>query len=255
MSEFDEMVASSKFLDAREGINKKFSSFDFDAWFKEELFCLGSKYNAIDVCCGRGKQIKEILNVWPNINVSGLDISPDSVEYLKILSKNIIGICSSASDYFVGNEEIKESFDLITAFYGLYYIKNQEEILDNIYKSLCKNGHFIVCGPYGENNHQLYALLSDFQEIDEFVIHTSRDYMDIVVFPYLAKLGMEIKVKTKVNTISYDSPNAVVDYLINTTFFDRNNIDNIREKLNKHFSNNSVFSIDKHIKMLVCKKI
>lgn len=255
MKAFKETSTSSQFLNERERINSERSNFDFEGWFRKTIRELGNKPHILDIFCGRGKQLKELKNIWPNSNITGVDIAQESIAYIKNQYQGIDAICQSVEDFILSSNKSGRSWDLVTAFYGLYYAKNQPDFISNIANIINKNGHVIICGPYGKNNSQLYELLAPYQQIDSFILHTSVDYMDSVVIPEFKKNGFDIHVDNKVNTISYNNVEEVIKYLNSTTFFDRENIVEVKRDLEGHFNSNSVFAVDKHIKMIVCEKL
>ncbi len=255
MQKFKENSTSSRFLDERERVNRERSSFDFEEWFRQSLGMLGNKTSILDIFCGRGKQLKELRNTWPSSNLTGVDISNESIRYINQHISNINAICMPVEEFVKSTSQSEEKWDLITAFYGLYYALNQQEFISGLANSITQNGHIIICGPYGDNNAQLYKLIETFQEIDKFVLHTSTDYMDTVVIPELEKYGFGIRVENRVNSVGYENSDEVIRYLNSTTFFVRENIKEVKEVLDDHFRVNQTFMVEKHIKMLVCEKL
>ncbi len=255
MHDFKESSTSSLFLNERERVNRENSSFDFDGWFNETLNKLGDKKTILDIFCGRGKQLRSLKNAWPSSVVTGVDISKDSIDFIEKNIVDVNSVCIPVEDFVSSSKESGKKWDLISAFYGLYYASNQQVFLHDLANLVNKNGHLIVCGPYGDNNKKLYGMLESYQEIDEFVLHTSNDYMDSVVIPELSKYEFNIQVETRVNSISYKSSDEVIRYLESTTFYNRKNCLEVKVELDEYFKENKVFSVDKHIKMLVCEKI
>lgn len=250
-SEIFSSAISSSFLESRETINTKNTSFDFDGWVKHLFSSQGPKYNILDLFCGRGKQVGIISEVWPEANITCVDVSDESIIYVDKTLPKVNAVCEKVDEFISSCN--KRNFDLITAFYGLYYVEDQDKLLSGIVNNLSDDGVFIVCGPYGNNNLSLYNLILKYQEIDEFVMHTSTDFM-MVLKDRLINLGMDVLEKNKINKISLKSAEEVINYLLNTTFFDKSISLDVKRDLDEHFRDNDSFIIEKHIKLIESKK-
>lgn len=74
--------------------------------------------NIIDIGCGGGKNIKDLLGKYPSSKVTGVDYSPLSVEKARAYNKNMIA--SGRCEIIEGNVSLLEfddgKFDLASAF-------------------------------------------------------------------------------------------------------------------------------------------
>ncbi|MBN1572032.1 MAG: class I SAM-dependent methyltransferase [Deltaproteobacteria bacterium] len=116
---------------------------------------LGGSERLLDIGCGGGKNLANLLKLAPKAKVCGIDYSPASVE--KSLSFNRAAVTA-------GKVEVKEAsveaipykdktFDGVTAFESIYFWPNIADSFKEAARVLKKNGVFIVCneaqGPEG----------------------------------------------------------------------------------------------------------
>ncbi|WP_162300547.1 class I SAM-dependent methyltransferase [Anaerosacchariphilus polymeriproducens] len=101
----------------------------------------------LDIGCGGGKNIKNLLEIVPSSKIYGIDYSAFSVEKSKILNKKAVK---------VGQVEIKEAnvealpfeqdyFECVTAFETIYFWKNILNSFQEVYRVLKKGGSFMIC--------------------------------------------------------------------------------------------------------------
>ncbi len=94
----------------------------------------------LDIGCGTGKHIKVLEN--KKYDVVGLDNSNDMLQIAKTENPNIRFIKGDAmnTNLFVNNK-----FNIITCYYfTIYYLKEIDKFLDNVYKWLKMGGIFVV---------------------------------------------------------------------------------------------------------------
>ena len=94
----------------------------------------------LDIGCGTGKHIK-LLNER-DYPVIGLDNSNEMLKLAKQENPEVRFILGNAMDKSVFSNT---KFDIITCYYfTIYYMKHQEEFLNNVYNWLKPNGVFVV---------------------------------------------------------------------------------------------------------------
>jgi len=234
----------SKFLNIRSSINEQRGKYDLDEFITDQLGNIQPK-EVLDLGCGRGKQIKIFRKKFPKAKITGIDISHESIDFLKSEYRNDKKMEfqeTSIEHFFMSNSK---KYDLIIASYALYYVKNISKVLKNVLSSLTDNGIFCVVGPYGDNNQELFSLIG-YENIDPFVIYTSRDFM-IEIINFIWKNFKNLKLSTLANPISYKSVDEVMAYWSGSTFFKQSIKDKIKRKLNINFKSNGQFIITKQI--------
>lgn len=107
----------------------------------------GGKKAILDVGCGGGKNISNLLFLAPEAVVYGADYSLASVEKSEKFNRKAIQN-SRAKIFHAGVSNLPfedESFDTITAFETIYFWPDIEENFREIYRIMQKGGVFLVC--------------------------------------------------------------------------------------------------------------
>lgn len=130
-------------------------------------------FNILDMGCGYGEHCIKYVEMGAN-SVMGIDISEKMLEIakrenssLKIFYKKL-----AIEDL----SKLNHSFDLIVSSLALHYVEDFNEVLEQVYRLLNKNGSFIfsqehpinTCFSYGnrwtkdEDGNKLYANISNY---------------------------------------------------------------------------------------------
>lgn len=101
--------------------------------------------NLLDIGCGTGLELKSMFKKYPDLSVTGIDLSE---KMLKKLSENFKdkNINIIQNDYTKYPFPIK-NFDAALAFETLHHFEYQTKqvIYDNIYNTLKKGGYLVEC--------------------------------------------------------------------------------------------------------------
>jgi len=248
------LATSSQNLQNRANGNQQYASADFGTWV-ENIITHYEKNNVLDVCCGTGNQLV-LYAKQPIKSITGLDISTQSIKVaqqrLADYSGDLTLVTSAMEDFL--NTVPHSSKDFISCFYGLYYTKDIEKTCQQIHQILEPKGHFLVCGPHGDNNNSLFSLLRKYYSLPELVTYSSSTFMMQTLTPILEKLAMKLEYQYFVNRISYPSVDAVMQYLQSTTFFNDQFHQEIKSDLEQHFKESKSFEVEKHVMALVASK-
>jgi len=99
----------------------------------------------LDIGCGTGLELDNIFQRFPNMKVTGIDLSKSMLNELerKHTDKNLSLICE---DYFVADFGM-ECFDVAVSFQTLHHFKQEKKILifQKLYDSLKNCGCYIEC--------------------------------------------------------------------------------------------------------------
>jgi hypothetical protein len=113
------------------------------------------------------------------------------------------------------------------------------------------NGVLTVVGPFGPNNGPLFELLEDAGvTIPEFVRYTSDHFMIEAVVPFTARTFARIEITTLVNPVTWRTPEDVLGYWRNTTFYAADREAAVRSALERRFERASGFINEKWIMRL-----
>lgn len=244
---------NSLYLKNRIRINNKFSANNLNDWIFS-LFKLKDDSAILDICCGRGNQTFRFSETCPKGIVYALDISKDSL--VDIEKKNIQNIKIIEMDIdTIDNILFKDSyFDCVHCSYGLYYAKKPEKIIQKIYSLIKPGGFFIIVGPVGDNNLELFNLIETLYPIDKDIIFSSRDFMNKVVLVEFNKLFKKIEKNYFTNKIFYPNANELLFYLQSSTMYKQEYSNELINIINDYFKNNASFVIGKRAMAIVGRK-
>lgn len=113
----------------------------FLTWIRKNIPITNKVTSLLDVGCGTGQFLKETVQVFPNLKVSGLDLSPSMVEETKrkLPIQSII---------LIGDAELlpfKESqFDVVTAIHMMYHVPNQKKALSEMMRVTKQGGIIFI---------------------------------------------------------------------------------------------------------------
>lgn len=251
-------------LEERLAKNINFQKIDLVEWIFDKTEIMEGS-NILEFCCGVGTQTLHLANLaGVNGHIFALDVSREALEKLsgKIepgLRKSVT-IIESEMDVFhiaLKNEHISPPyFDLIFCSYGLYYSNNLKELLKEAKSWLKPTGKFVVIGPFGPNNNQVY----DFLEKGEVIIpdsvkYVSSEFMHSKAIPWFSKHFETVNISTVVNEVRWEAPGEFITYWKNSTFYDPKKKRIIEELLDEHFKNFPSFINEKWVIMIEAKNM
>jgi SAM-dependent methyltransferase len=145
----------------------------------------------------------------------------------------------------------KARFDLIFCAYGLYYSSDAQGTLREAKALLKPEGRIVVVGPFGPNNKPLFDMLrASGVAIAEPVVFSSEAFMLETVLRWGAENFESVAVHTMVNPVRWTTPERVVNYWQNTTFYDAERRSDFEKLVRSHFAEHSLFVNEKWV-MLV----
>jgi len=106
-----------------------------------------SPENAVDLGCGAGRNVGELLKRYPKAHVTGVDYSDLSVEKSKDYNKTMIetGRCEVVQGDVSDLKLPADAFDLATAFETIYFWPGLEKCFAQVAKVLKPGGYFMIC--------------------------------------------------------------------------------------------------------------
>ena len=130
----------------------------------------------LDVGCGGGATIAEMLKLSEGSIIDGIDYSEVSVEQSRVLNKEYIGTRCSISQADVTELPFEDNtFDLVTAVETVYFWPEIEKAFAEIRRVLKPGGMFVILNE-GSDPDRI-----DWPEIDSFmVIYRPQELEDLV---------------------------------------------------------------------------
>ncbi len=245
-------------VEARAIANRRFGAADFDGWVNVWLNALPVG-RVLDLCCGTGNQLVLYASRPDCRELTGVDISAESLEVARrrLLDINENGAsqlhCLSMDDAFKAPPISNAEFDLISCFYGLYYAASAGRVLTAAASRLAPGGIIAVVGPYGRNNASLFDLLGRHLELPSLVVTSSTTFMEDEVVPALER-NLSVRRETFVNHVRYPSPDAVMDYWRASTFHDPSCEAAVARDIDAHFRRSGEFIVEKHVMAAIGEK-
>lgn len=250
-------ATQSELLERRIAENAAAQQIDLATWIFERVAVRpGDK--VMELCCGTGGQTVGLLErVGAKGNVVALDASRSALETLAAhagTSGRLTCVEGRLEELPAALERSGiniDRFDLIFCAYGLYYSANVEQTLEQAKAKLKPNGRIVVVGPFGPNNMPLFDLVrASGAELSQPVIYSSQLFMSETVIPWGARNFATLSIETMVNPVRWNSPERVVNYWKNTTFYDESKLKEFETLLDHHFARQSVFVNEKWVMLL-----
>jgi ubiquinone/menaquinone biosynthesis C-methylase UbiE len=108
----------------------------------------------LDLGCGTGLEFEEIFKIYPNISVTGVDLTQAMLSEFKrkYPDKNLHLICSSYFDI----DFDKNCFDVAISCQTLHHFTHEQKInlYKKIFRSLKSNGSYIECDYMAKNQNE-----------------------------------------------------------------------------------------------------
>ena len=99
---------------------------------------------AVDLGCGGGRNVGELLRRFENSSVTGVDYSQVSVETARKYNKKYADRCTILQGDVSNLELEKDAFDLATAFETIYFWPGLEKCFKNVFDVLKTGGYFLI---------------------------------------------------------------------------------------------------------------
>ena len=185
-------------------------------WGMSHLDLAGDE-KILDIGCGGGINLSRFLKKVPRGHVTGIDLSPDCVNYSFVRNRDAIaeGRCS----VYEGSAELlpfgANHFDIITAFETIYFWPNLPNTLKEIKRVLKPGGTFLIA-----NEADGYGFLDNLYPkiIKDMTVYKTEELSSI-----LTKAGFtNIEIDTKLGcvTISAKRPVTALDKVKTAVRFD-----------------------------------
>lgn len=250
-------ATQAELLEQRIAENAAAQEIDLPTWIFERVQ-VSAGDRVLELCCGTGGQTLPMLDrVGDSGHVVAVDISKAALDTLtaKAGSRSIRLTCVQTSlegfSSALTGKEAGDRFDLVFCAYGLYYSTDVLRTLREAKSKLNAGGKIVVTGPFGPNNKQLFDLVrASGVAIAEPVVFSSEKFMLQTVVPWGAENFASVAVHTMVNPVRWATPERVLNYWQNTTFYDAARRADFERLLHAHFAEHSQFVNQKWV-MLV----
>ncbi|MFY9558888.1 MAG: class I SAM-dependent methyltransferase [Terriglobales bacterium] len=252
-------ATQAELLEQRIAENRHAQEVDLVAWIFERARIEPSD-QILELCCGTGGQTLRLLSsLGERGRLVALDMSAAALETLTGKasgegSRKLTTVQASLDELSPALEQRglrRPSFDLVFCAYGLYYSQNPQKTLDEAFAWLKPHGRMVVVGPYGPNNKQLFDLVqASGVTLAEAVLFSSQRFMLETVIPGATLRYESVRVSTMVNQVRWATPERVLNYWQNTTFYDAARRPAFEALLERHFAEHGQFVNEKWVMMV-----
>ena len=248
----------AELLEQRIAENRASQEVDLVRWIFERI-SVPEADQVLELCCGTGGQTLRMLSaLGERGRLYALDIARDALDTLVTRAagdrSKLVAVQASLDDFSgtlrrSGLEQ--PSFDLIFCAYGLYYSRDAKRTLDEAFSWLKKAGRMVVVGPFGPNNGQLFELVrASGATIPDPVVSSSECFMTEVVAAWAAVKFQCIRISSLVNPVRWSTPERVLNYWQNTTFYSADHRLEFERRLAQHFAQHGEFVNEKWVMMV-----
>ena len=125
-------------------------------------------WNALDIGCGGGANLTQMLHYCPQGKVYGIDISQESVIFAQKKNKEYLSIRCFVEQGTVNQLPYDEKmFDVVTAFETVYFWEDLHQAFVEVARVLKKDGYFLICCELNDPSARTFA-----SRIDGMTIHS-----------------------------------------------------------------------------------
>jgi ubiquinone/menaquinone biosynthesis C-methylase UbiE len=248
----------AKLLEQRIAENRRAQDVDLVRWIFDRVTVAKSD-QVLELCCGTGSQTLRMLGMLgEGGTMHALDLSREALETLVERAsefRNKLVTLQADLDDLSGTlkraELERSQFDLVFCAYGLYYSNDPTRTLNETFAWLKSSGRIVIVGPFGPNNAPLFDLVrASGVTIPEPVVTSSEWFMNRTVLPWAAMKFRTTRISTMVNRVRWATPEHVLNYWQNTTFYSAEHRPEFEERLVRHFARHAAFINEKWVMMV-----
>jgi ubiquinone/menaquinone biosynthesis C-methylase UbiE len=251
-------ATQAELLEQRIAENRASQEVDLVSWIFDRVPVRDNDH-VLELCCGTGGQTLRMLStLGDNGRVFALDVSREALDTVSARAgadhAKLVPIQSTLENFssaLEGRGLPRPSFDLIFCAYGLYYSRDAVLTLNEALSWLKKDGRIVVVGPFGPNNGQIFDLVrASGATISDAVLSSSERFMTEVVVPWAAVKFCSTRVSAMVNAVRWATPERVLNYWKNTTFYSAEHQQELEKRLQQHFAAHGEFVNEKWVMMV-----
>ena len=117
----------------------------------------------LDIGCGRGNQVRHLLSFLKDPSILALDASATSIDAVKSEFPNVQTFCGSMDSLDAWNlVESFGKFDIVIAFFSIYYSSDLEKLLRFLTRQIVRGGTMLLAGFAEGNNRELVEISRKF---------------------------------------------------------------------------------------------
>lgn len=134
------------------------------------------EWKVLDIGCGGGANLSQILKRCPKGRAYGLDISPESVAFAQKKNKKNLGTRCFVEQGSASNLPYDDcTFNVVTAFETVYFWGDLQHAFAEVTRVLKNGGYFLICCEMSDPTNEMWS-----SRIDEMVVHSANELESIL---------------------------------------------------------------------------
>lgn len=250
--ELHQKARSTGDLEVRLDANAKFGSANLHEWIFRQ-FALPNDAVILELGCGTGLQTEIMSRLCKEGTIYATDPAKDSLDV--IAAKRLANVKTACLDMdALAPLPLKEKFfDAVFCAYAFYYSKTPAALIEALAPLLKPQGKFVVVGPYGDNNRELWNLIESVYPIGEEILYSQNEFMTDTVERTCKRFFSNISKTFFENTVSYPTPEALFAYIAASTTYKEEKKKELKAAIEAAFRISAPFVVTKKAMCLVAE--
>ena len=222
-----------------------FSEKDIDSWILSHFSDLKNK-TILDLGCGNGKQLFKFHKKIGNGKIIGIDINEEFIRNInQKKKKNIIAKIGKIENF---QYLIDEKVDIIICCFAVYYSKNIDETISQMFDILKKDGKILIVGPTMGNINELLGIHDNVPS----KINDNTNFITSKVLPLVTNYNPQIKYFQ--NKVTFPTTESVFKYWKNGLLYNRKIENKIKQRIENHIKQYGNFVVTKNVISLLIER-
>ena len=197
----------SSALERRAALNANNAAASMEEWFWNLLPRRGYG-SVLDVGCGLGKQVFFLAGMLPNADITGFDISAESVDAVnrRAAKEGRAKVRALRLDLDTCLESLpKQAYDLVVSAYAIYYAKDVPGLIRGLRACMKQGGVAMIMGFGAGSNDELYALVNSAATRPEDKIARVADFLSPAEVEGLRAAWGKVTIERLANHVTFTS--------------------------------------------------
>lgn len=133
-------------------------------------------WNVLDIGCGGGANLMQILKRCPKGKAYGLDFSAESVAFAQKKNKKLLGTRCFVEQGSADQLPYQDcQFNAVTAFETVYFWSDLQRAFTEVARVLKKDGHFLICCEMSDPANEMWS-----SRIGGMVVHSAEELESVL---------------------------------------------------------------------------
>ena len=247
--------ADTAALQVREGLNAALGARNLEEWIAG---CAQPRHGerVLDIGCGTGKQIFDLVQRVGGLAVLGIDISEDAVAAVRRRARD--GAIAGVEAERIGIDDCVERlasqvFDLILSTYAIYYASDLGGTVERLAQLARPGGRAFLSGPGAGTNRELIAIVREVAA-DDAAIGDIDDFIGADRIESARRQWGAVELHRLDNWVAFPSVEAVLDWWRNHNSYRPELEDGVASVLARVVARDGGFHLTKNVLGILLKR-